>query len=53
MDFEKVGLNDAIRKRIEDAISSDEIGSNVLRMKPIKEYLDASDGEDISYDHIK
>ncbi len=53
VDETKLGLTDAIRHRIESAVASEAIGSNVVRLKPIKDYLDEQDGEEVSYGHLR
>ena len=53
VNVEKLGLTGNVRGKIEAAIASEAIGSNVLRIKPIKDYLESHGDEDISYSHIR
>ncbi len=50
---DKLGLTAAVRQRVEQAVASEAIGGNVLRLKPIKEVLDGQGEEEVSYDHLR
>ncbi len=51
----QLGMTDEIRQRVEAAVASEQIGGNVLRLKPIKECLDADGAKDeeVSYEHLR